>query len=236
MNDAPLDMLIFAPHPDDAELGMGGTILKSIAAGKRVGVIDLTRGELGTKGDAAARAREAHEASQAMGLHYRGNLDLGDGKVADNEENRRKAIDAIRRFRSSQVYVCPPFDRHPDHQAAAKLIQAAFFLARLPKLETEYPAFSPRRLFYYFIHDWRTISFAVDITGYFPKKKEILLTYRSQFIDPDLPPDYRYIGTSHYFQQIEAYNRTIGAAIGVEFAEGYFSESPISLPLPTNLE
>jgi len=164
-NGLQLDALIFAPHPDDAELAMGGTILKMIAQGKKVGVVDLTRGELGSKGTAEMRAKEAADASHILGLHYRGNLNLGDDQLADTFENRLQVAQVIREFRSPLLFVCPPFDPHPDHQGAAQLVQAAFFLARLPKIELEYPAFSPQHCWYYFIHEMREITFAVNITA-----------------------------------------------------------------------
>ncbi len=236
VDDPSLDILIFAPHPDDAELGMGGTIIKSVAAGKRVGVVDLCRGEWGTKGDAETRSFEAAESSRILGLHYRGNLDLGDGRIADTTENRMKVVEVIRRFRSPYVFTCSPHDPHPDHRAGSLLVQAAFFLARLPKVETASPAFSVRRCLYYFLHEMRDVTFAVDITGQWEQKLEALRAYRSQFIDPVLPLDYQYLSTSDYLQQIQAYNRTLGARIGVHYAEGYASDRPISLSLPTIIE
>ncbi len=228
-----LDVLIFAPHPDDAELGMGGTILKLVDEDKRVGIIDLTRGELGTKGDAETRAKEAQRAGELLGLHYRGNLDLGDGNLVDNEHNRLKVVDCIRRFRSPYVFICPPYDPHPDHYGASRLVKAAFFLARLPKVKTDYTAFSAQQCLYYFIHERRSITFAVDISYYFERKKEVMKAYTSQFVDAQLPDNYKYIGTSDYLGQIEAYNRTIGASIAAKYAEGYYSEVPLSLHLPT---
>lgn len=237
MNETPsLDVLIFAPHPDDAELGMGGTIVKLIESGKRVGVVDLCRGELGTKGDVETRARETAESTKILGLHYRGNLDLGDGCIFDNQENRRKAAEEIRRWQSPYVFVCSPYDPHPDHRAGSELIQAAFFLARLPKVKTESAAFSPRRCLYYFLHEMRDIAFVVDITSQFDRKLEALKAFRSQFVEPNLPPDYQYLGTSDYLRQIEAYNRALGARAGAIYAEGYRSDRLISLSIPTIIE
>lgn len=234
--ESSLDVLIFAPHPDDAELGMGGTIVKLVAAGKRVGVIDLCRGELGTKGTAELRAREAEESSRILGLHYRGNLDLGDGRIADNHDTRLALVEAIRRFRSPYVFVCSPHDPHPDHRAGSQAAQAAFFLARLPKVETQSPAFSARNCLYYFLHEMRDMTFAVDISDQFGQKMEALKAFRSQFVEPELPSGYKYLGTSDYLNQIEAYNRTVGARIGTVYAEGYASDRPISLFIPTIIE
>lgn len=230
-----LDVLIFAPHPDDAELGMAGTIVKWIERGKTVGVIDMTRGELGTKGTAETRAHEVAEATRVLGLHYRGNLDLGDGKLADTHENRLKVAEEIRRFRSPYVFTCYPNDPHPDHQQGGQLVRSAFFLARLPKVVTRSPAFSPTRCLFYMLHEMRDFTFAVDITEFFPKKIEALRAFHTQFVEPQLPDQYRYIGTSDYLTQIEAYNRTIGAKIGVRFAEGYYADAPFSIELPTDV-
>ena len=234
MAEKPLDYLIFAPHPDDAELGMAGTIIKSVGAGKRVGVVDLTRGELGTKGSAEIRMLEVLASTDILGLHYRANLDLGDGKLRDTHENRLAVAEEIRKTRCETVFICPPFDPHPDHQAAAQLVHGSFFLARLPKVITAYPAFSPRRLIYYFIHSMQQITFAIDIGSVFSQKMEAVKAFGSQFVNPELPENYKAIGTSNYLTQIEAYNRTIGAMIGVELAEGFYSSSPLALDFPPN--
>ncbi len=231
-----LDALVFAPHPDDAELGMGGTIIKMIAAGKRVGMVDLTRGELGTKGDADTRAQEASEAGKVMGLHLRDNLDLGDGRITNTQDNRLKVAEYIRRYQSPYVFINSIYDKHPDHIAAARLVADAFFLARLPKIETESPAFSAQWCFHYLIHDHRQVTFAIDITKTFDKKIEALKAYRSQFVDVNLPDNYRYIGMSDYLKQIEAFNRSVGTLINKTYAEGFYSEAPISLPLPKLVE
>jgi N-acetylglucosamine malate deacetylase 1 len=232
----PLDVLIFAPHPDDAELGMGGTILKLKRAGKRVGVVDLCRGELGTKGTAEIRALEVEASSKILGLDYRANADLGDGRIRDTDENRLLVAEEIRKTRAAYVFVCPESDPHPDHQAGANVVQGGFFLARLPKVETNSPAFSPKRLLHYFLHTMQNITFAIDISAQFPQKLEALRAFQSQFVTPQLPENYTYIGTSDYLKQIEAYNCTIGAKIGVQYAEGYFSNAPIPLQFPTDIQ
>lgn len=213
---------------------MGGTLLKAAEAGKRVGLIDLTRGERGTKGTPEQRMEEAREATTVLGLHVRECLDLGDARLHDSDGNRLQVMEAIRRHRAQYVFICPPFDRHPDHQGAARLVESAFFLARLPKVETASPAWSPRSLFHYFIHDYRETAFAIDITAQQARKQEALACYRSQFIDPELPEGYRHIGTSDYLAQVEAYNRTVGASIGVAFAEGFYAPRPLAPFLPAD--
>lgn len=227
-----LDALVFAPHPDDAEIGMGGTIAKLIAQGKRVGIVDMTRGEMGTKGDAETRAVEAGNASKALGLHFRANADLGDGKIRDTDENRLTIIDLIRQTRAGYLFVCPPFDRHPDHKGAAELVASAFFQARMPKIETAHQAFSPKRLFHYFIHDTRDVRFTVDITDVFETKMNALKAFESQFINPQLPDDYQYAGLQSYLQQVESLNQYLGSLTGVEYAEGFYSPNPVMIDSP----
>lgn len=227
-----LDALVFAPHPDDAEIGMGGTIAKLIAQGKRVGIVDMTRGEMGTKGDAETRAKETENASKALGLHFRANADLGDGKIRDTDLNRLIVIDLIRLTRASYLFVCPPFDRHPDHKGAAELVASAFFQARMPKIETTHPAFSPKRLFHYFIHDTRDVRFTVDISDVMEIKLNALKAFESQFINPQLPEGYQYAGLQSYLKQVESLNQYLGSLTGVEYAEGFYSPNAVMVDSP----
>ena len=235
-NVESLNALVFAPHPDDAELGMGGTILKMLASNLRVGVVDLTRGELGTKGSPETRGQETRNASEILGLHHRGNLDLGDGRIRDTDSNRLNVIECIRKYKSLYVFAPSPFDRHPDHLGACDLISSAFFCVRMPKIETESPAFSPTRLIHYYIHDLKEISFVVDITNHFLRKLEAIRAYQSQFADPKLPENYKYAGLSDYTAQIEASNRFIGSRFGAEFAEAFHCRVPPAIELPTDLQ
>ena len=224
-----LDILIFAPHPDDAELGMGGSILRWRAEGRRVGVADMVRGEMGTKGDAETRMKEAAEAGRRLDLNFRTNLDLGDGRVVDSEASRLKVIETIRQTKPRAVFAPCPFDRHPDHAAGAQLVCAAQFLARLPKMETASPAHSVNTIFHYFLPDHIRPTFVIDITPFHEKKLEALSAYRSQFVEPKVPEDYRYGGTSDYLRQVEAYDKTWGAKIGVEYAEAYHADRPFAV-------
>ncbi|HPA44389.1 MAG TPA: bacillithiol biosynthesis deacetylase BshB1 [bacterium] len=224
-----LDILIFAPHPDDAEIGMAGSILLWAKEGARIGIVDLTRGELGTKGDVESRAQEAEEASRLLGLALRENLDLGDGRLIDDESNREKIANRIRMHRPRVVFVTPDFDRHPDHEAANKLVKAAFFLARLPKYHGDERAHSVNAWYNYFIHDMHRVSFVVDITSVWAQKVEVLKAYRSQFVEGEVPDGYRYVGTSDYLRQLEAYSQYLGAKIGVERGEGFYAPAPLKV-------
>jgi len=224
-----LDILIFSPHPDDAELGMAGSILLWQREGARVGVVDLTRGELGTKGDAETRVRESQDAAKRLGLAYRDNLDLGDGRIVDDDSTREKISNQIRLLRPRVIFVTPEFDRHPDHEAACKAVKAALFLARLPKYDGDQQAHSVSAWYSYFIHDMYRVSFVVDITEVWEQKVDVLRAYESQFVDPVLPKGYKYIGTSDYLRQIEAYNQYMGAKIGVRYGEGFHAPGALKV-------
>jgi bacillithiol biosynthesis deacetylase BshB1 len=225
----PIDILVFSPHPDDAEIGMAGSILLWQQAGARVAVVDLTRGELGTKGDAETRSRETEEATRRLGLGYRDNLDLGDGRIVDDDSTREKLASQMRLLRPRVVFVTPEFDRHPDHEAACKAVKAALFLARLPKYDGDQQAHSVSAWYNFFIHDMHQVSFVVDITEVWEQKVNILEAYQSQFVNPVLPEDYRYIGTSDYLRQIEAYNQYLGAKISVRYGEGFHAPAPLKV-------
>ena len=222
-----LDILVFSPHPDDAEIGMAGSILLWQKDGARVGIVDLTKGELGTKGDDKTRSRETDQATRRLGLAYRDNLDLGDGRVVDNDNTRERLANQIRLLRPRVIFVTPEFDRHPDHEAACKVVKAALFLARLPKYNGDSQAHSVSAWYNYFIHDMHQVSFVVDITEVWEQKVNVLRAYESQFINPVLPEGYRYIGTFDYLRQIEAYNQYMGAKIGVRYGEGFHAPAPL---------
>lgn len=224
-----VDILVFAPHPDDAEIGMGGCVLRWRAEGHRVGIVDMTRGEAGTKGDPETRRKESDDASRILDLNYRANLDLGDARLADTDDNRLAVIEVIRRTKPAALFATTLFDRHPDHIAAARLVESAQFLARLPKIVTVSPAHGVNRLFHYFIHDHRVPTFLVDVTDHHERKMDALRAYHSQFVEAKVPEGYRYAGMSDYLNQAEAYGRNWGAKIGVKYAEAFYTERPFAV-------
>ena len=185
-----LDILAFGAHPDDVELGCAGTLLGAIAEGKKVGVIDLTKGELGTRGSISQRLSEAQLASELLGLSIRENLGMADGFFINNKEHQLIIIETIRRFQPSIIFCNAPEDRHPDHGRAASLIEEAAFLSGLEKIKTSHEgiaqeAWRPTQVFHYIQSRNLTPNFVVDISKHIEKKMEAILAHSSQFYDPN---------------------------------------------------
>ena len=207
MNEIPIkaDVLGFSAHPDDIEWSAGGLILKLVDYGYQVIIIDLTCGEMGSKGDPETRMVEAQEAARRLGIADRECLNLGDSRLFDNWRNRLAVASTIRKYQPKLILAPYLFDRHPDHSAGGQIVKNASFYARLTKLESDYLPWSINRLLYYFLHDHPQPSFITDITKYFPRKVEVMRAYKSQFYsDPDaLPDSYQYFGTANYPRDIE---------------------------------
>ncbi|GAB4126163.1 MAG: bacillithiol biosynthesis deacetylase BshB1 [Raineya sp.] len=217
-----LDLLVFAAHPDDAELSCSGTIAAHIAMNKKVGIIDLTQGELGTRGTAQTRKEEAEVASQIMGLHLRQNLGFADGFFKNDKEHQLAIIKKIREFQPEIVLSNAITDRHPDHGKAAQLVRDACFLAGLAKIETGQLAHRPKHL-YHFIQDQYIIpDFVMDISDFWEVKKQAILAYKTQFNAPqdDKEPQ-TYISTPEFFAFLEARAKELGHQIGVKYGEGF---------------
>lgn len=225
-----LDILVLPVHPDDAELGCAGAILKEIALGKKVGIVDLTRGELGTRGSAEIRDKEAAESAKILGLAVRDNLSLPDGFYENTKEYQLKVIEAIRRFKPEIVITNAYHDRHPDHGRANELVEASSFLSGLRKIETFHngelqEAWRPN-LVLHFIQDYYIRpDILIDITGYWDKKVESIMAFGSQFFNPDwqIEPQ-TYISSPDFIEVVEARAREFGKSIGVKYAEGFTSK------------
>ena len=229
-----LDLLIFAAHPDDAELGCSGTILRSIAAGKKVGIVDLTRGELGTRGTAETRDAETAASSRILGLHVRENLEMRDGFFRNDEEHQIKIIQMIRKYTPEIVFSNAMHDRHPDHGKASDLVNDALFLAGLPKIRTEIDgvqqdAFRPRLLFQYLQDRYIEPDIIVDVTEFWDKKMECIRAFKTQFFNPDSDEKETYISTPSFLKVVEARSRDLGKAIGAEHAEGFTSRKLLGI-------
>ena len=227
-----IDVLVIAPHPDDAELGAGGFLAKMKKRGYKTAIVDLTLGERGTKGTPDVRSKEATAAAEVLGLYQRLCLNLGDSQLADQHEQRLELISVLRILRPRLLLTTAEKDEHPDHRAAYHLARAAFFQARLPKIDTGRPFHAPEQLWTYGVHIEDPLSFIVDISDEFEQKRRAVECYRSQFVDPKLPEGYRYAGVSDYLGQIEWRGRLWGQKIGVRYGEAFAPVTPLRLNDP----
>ena len=226
-----LDILVFAAHPDDAELSCAGIILNQIAKGQKVGIIDLTKGELGTRGTPELRRQEAEKAKQVLGVSVRENLGLKDGFFENDEDSMYKIISSIRKYQPEVVLANALEDRHPDHGRAAELVKRAFFLAGLAKIETQQEVWRPKALYHYIQDTWLKPDVIVDISPYWEKKREAILAFGSQFHSENMNTEepQTYISSSNFLYYIEARAREMGHAIGVAFGEGLMKSKPIGI-------
>jgi N-acetylglucosamine malate deacetylase 1 len=231
-----LDVLVFAAHPDDAELAMGGTIAKLASAGCKVGIIDFTRGELGTRGTPEIRQKEAFKAAAILKISVRENLHIPDGHIERNKENLMKTILCIRRYRPKIIFAPFQNDRHPDHIDTSNLIKDAMFTSGLTKIKTsdkEVPQnpHRPSKLFYYMQTYVFEPSFIVDITDCFQSKMKAVRAYESQFHNPKVKEPDTFISRPEFINYIEARSSFYGFQIGKLYGEPFFSEEKVELDL-----
>ena len=224
-----LDILAFGAHPDDVELGCGGTIAKEVASGKKVGIIDLTRGELGTRGSASIRDQEATAAGKILGISVRENLTMRDGFFINDEEHQVAVIRMLRKYQPEIVLCNAVEDRHIDHGKGSKLVSDACFLSGLVKIETEYQdkkqeAWRPKVVYHYI--QWKNLTpdFVVDITGFNDKKVAAILAYSSQFYDPKSKEPETPIATKNFLESLNYRAQDLGRLVGTEYAEGFTVE------------
>ena len=224
-----LDILAFGAHPDDVELGCAGTILKEISLGKTVGIIDLTRGELGTRGSAEIRDQEATAAAAILGVSARENLEMRDGFFVNDEKHQLEIIKMIRKYRPEIVLCNAIDDRHIDHEKGSKLVSDACFLSGLIKVETELDgdrqqSWRPKIVYHYI--QWKNIvpDFVVDITGFTDKKTEAILAYSSQFYDANSKEPESPITSKNFLESLNYRSRDLGRLTGVDHAEGFTVE------------
>lgn len=227
-----VDILFIAAHPDDVELCCAGTVFSHIAQGYSVGIADLTAGELGTRGSAAIRAEEAANASAIMGISFRENLELRDGFFDFSEENKLAIIRVIRNHRPEIVITNAIRDRHPDHGRASQLVSESCFLAGLPKIGVNIAgqslvAWRPRHVYHMIQDRYIAPDICVDITPYMDKKTEAVMAFKSQFYDPVSSEPNTPISGLDFQEFLKARAREMGRLIGVEYAEGYTSDTPV---------
>ena len=236
-----LDILVFGAHPDDIELGCAGTIMSHLDLGYRVGVIDLTRGELGTRGSAELRDKESKKASLLMGIKVRLNLGLKDGFFNNDEHTQLEIIKYIRKFKPKIVIANAKEDRHPDHGKASNLIKTCCFLSGLTKVQTKFKKINqepwrPNNLFYYTQFNNVEPDFVVDISNYMNKKLDVVKCYSSQFYSPKSNEPETIISKKGFLDSVVYRSSDLGRIIGVDYAEGFLSERYIYVDNLFNLK
>jgi bacillithiol biosynthesis deacetylase BshB1 len=222
-----LDILVLAAHPDDTELGCGGTVAKHIALGHKVGIVDFTRGELGTRGTVDSRKKEAADAADILGVSVRVNLGLKDGFFQNTKEDQLVVVRAIREYQPDIVLANAVYDRHPDHGKGAELAYDASFLAGLAKIETKdekgqpQPVWRPGAVYHYIQSMLIKPDFVVDITDYWDVKMKAVHAFKTQFHDPNSNEPETYISSPAFLRMLEARATELGHSIGVKYGEGF---------------
>ncbi|MBL4656144.1 MAG: bacillithiol biosynthesis deacetylase BshB1 [Bacteroidetes bacterium] len=226
-----LSILAFGAHPDDVELGCGGTLLSHISQGKKVGIVDLTRGELGTRGTPEIRSEESAEAAKIIGVEIRENLGFEDGFFENSKENQLKVIEVIRKYQPDIVIASAIEDRHPDHGRASKLISDSCFLSGLLKIKTATAEpWRPNAVYHYIqFRSHITPNLVVDISDFHEKKMEAIKMHKSQFYDPDSNEPETMIAQKGFLEFIEARALEYGTQIGVKYGEGFTAERYIGV-------
>jgi bacillithiol biosynthesis deacetylase BshB1 len=224
-----LDILAFGAHPDDVEISCGATLIRAAEEGKNLGIIDLTHGELGSRGNKQLRLEESQKAAKLMGLSVRENLEFRDCFFENNEFHRMRIIEKIRKYRPNIVLVNSPSDRHPDHGRASLLVREACFYSGLPKIIThdeneQQQPWRPRSVFMYIQDYYLEPSFVVDVTGYWNKKLEVLKCYSSQFHNPNSAEPNTPISGEEFFDFLYGKSLNLGRPCGFTLGEGFISE------------
>ncbi len=221
-----VDIIFFGAHPDDVELSAGGTAAKCVKDGLRVGIVDLTRGEMGTRGTPQTRKKEAQRAAKALGATFRQQLDFQDGNLQTGREQELEIIELLR-IRRPKLVVAPwPDDRHPDHSRTGRIVTEASFYAGLKSLQTGAPAHRPQTVLYYLQNYMITPSFVVDVTATWKTKMRAVAAFQSQFHDPKSKEPQTFISDPKFLEMIDARGRHFGALIGVHYGEAFVTKQP----------
>jgi bacillithiol biosynthesis deacetylase BshB1 len=230
-----LDVLAIGVHPDDVELGCSGTLIKEIKRGKKAGIVDLTQGELGTRGTIETRYQEAADAARIIGVHARENLKMRDGFLKNDEAHQLQVIQILRKYQPEIVIANILEDRHPDHGRAGQLVYDACFLSGLRQIKTwdshgaEQEKWRPKYLLHYIQDRFYEPDFVVDISDVFEQRMESIKAYKTQFHDPGSAEPATYISNPDFLEGIIARARLLGKRIGVQFAEGFLTKKAIGI-------
>jgi N-acetylglucosamine malate deacetylase 1 len=232
MKNEKIDVIAFSPHPDDAEMGCGGLLLKMKHKGYRTGIIDLTRAELSTNGDLKTRKAETEKASGILGLDIRENLGLEDANIVNDKASRIKIIEAVRRYRPELALIPYHSDRHPDHENSYKLLKDALFISGLEKFSTGAGSHRPAVILNYMLHNEFKPSFIVDISDYYDRKLKAVSAYESQFYSDTAKKVMTHIASKHFFDVIDSRHQCMGLKIKARFGEPYYMEGTIRIDDP----
>ena len=221
-----IDILAIGAHPDDVELGCAGTIAKEISKGKKIGIVDLTKGELGTRGDASIRDTESKDAANLLGVEFRENLNFSDCFFTNDKKHQLKLVEVIRKYKPDIIICNAVKDRHIDHSKAAKLVTDACFLSGLKKIETTCDSISqdpwrPVNVYHYIQWNNNAPDFVVDISDFIKNKLDAVMCYKSQFYNPNDSSEDTPISTKNFLESIQYRARDLGRVAGVEYAEGF---------------
>lgn len=235
-----LDVLVFAAHPDDAELACGGTILSLIAKGKKVGIVDFTRGEMGTRGTPEIRDAEAAAASKILGLTARENLKFKDVFFRNDDEHVLEVVKKIRHYQPDVILANALADRHPDHGKAAQVVKRATFLAGLKNVKTDLDGKSQenwyiKSLYHYIQTDFHQPDFVIDVSAFWETRMEAVRAFKSQFFDPNGESTNTLISTPEFMELIDARGREFGMFIRVKYGEGFISDRMLGVSDLTSL-
>ena len=230
-----LDILVFGAHPDDVELGCAGTILKHIKQGLKVGIIDLTNGELGTRGTSHTRSNETKKATKVLGVHIRENMGFKDGFFENNESNRLNLIKKIRKYQPEIVITNAPSDRHPDHGRASDLTLDSCFLSGLEKINTNQKVWRPKHIYHYIQFNNILPDFVIDISNEMDKKIESVLCYKTQFYNPNSNESETIISSKDFLESIKYRAKDLGRQSNCKYAEGFITNQNLKVNSLTDL-
>ena len=233
-----LDILVFAAHPDDAELGCGGTIASHVAQGSKVGIVDFTKGEMGTRGTPEIRIEEAEESAGILGVHARENLGFEDVYFQNDKDHQLEVARIIRKYQPKIILANAVYDRHPDHGKAADVVKGGWFLAGLSKVETHLDGqkqapWRPEVVYHYIQSVSINPDFVVDITAHWDTKIKAIMAFKSQFFDPKSSEPETYVSSPTFMKMIESRAVDLGHSIGAEYGEGFTVNRNIGI---SNLE